>query len=97
MNALNLGTILSAGTSKLPYIAILDIGPSSSGLISLIRDALPLERRHEAVHFKLRMTPQYSINPFDTQLGCPLSDARRTRLFNRAGYTSLHTARPTTL
>ncbi|MER2520780.1 MAG: type IV secretion protein IcmB [Bdellovibrionales bacterium] len=78
MNALNLGTILSAGLSKLPFVAILDIGPSSSGLISLIREALPLERRHEALHFKLRMTPEYAINPFDTQLGCrhPLPEER---------------------
>jgi intracellular multiplication protein IcmB len=78
MNALNLGTVLSAGTAKLPYVAILDIGPSSAGLISLIRDALPLERRYEALHFKLRMTPEYAINPFDTQLGCryPLPEER---------------------
>lgn len=78
MNALNLGTVLSSGSARLPYIAILDIGPSSSGLISLIRDALPLDRRHEAVHFKLRMTPEYAINPFDTQLGCryPLPEER---------------------
>jgi intracellular multiplication protein IcmB len=78
MNALNLGTILSSGSSKLPYVAILDIGPSSAGLISLIKDALPLERRHEAVHFKLRMTPDYAINPFDTQLGAryPLPEER---------------------
>jgi intracellular multiplication protein IcmB len=78
MNALNLGTVLSAGSAKLPYISILDIGPSSAGLISLIRDALPLERRHEALHFKLRMTPDYAINPFDTQLGCryPLPEER---------------------
>jgi intracellular multiplication protein IcmB len=78
MNALNLGTVLSAGTAHLPYVAILDIGPSSSGLISLIRDALPLDRRHEALHFKLRMTPDYAINPFDSQLGCryPLPEER---------------------
>lgn len=78
MNALNLGTVLSAGVSRLPFIAILDIGPSSSGLISLVRDALPLERRYEAVHVKLRMTPEYAINPFDTQLGCryPLTEER---------------------
>ncbi|MDE1900868.1 MAG: type IV secretion protein IcmB [Alphaproteobacteria bacterium] len=78
MNALNLGTILTPGSAKLPYVAILDIGPSSAGLISLIRDALPLERRHEALHFKLRMTPDYAINPFDTQLGCryPLAEER---------------------
>ncbi len=78
MNALNLGTVLSAGNARLPYVAILDIGPSSAGLISLIRDALPLERRHEAMHFKLRMTPDYAVNPFDTQLGCryPLPEER---------------------
>lgn len=78
MNALNLGTILSAGAARLPFVAILDIGPSSSGLISLIRDALPLERRHEALHFKLRMTPEFAVNPFDTQLGCryPLPEER---------------------
>lgn len=78
MNALNLGTCLSAGQSELPYIAVIDIGPSSAGLISLIRDALPSNRRHEAMSFRLRMTPEYSINPFDTQLGCrvPLPDER---------------------
>jgi len=78
LNALNLGTILSAGNGKLPYIAILDIGPSSSGLISLIKDALPLDRRHEALHFKLRMMPEYAVNPFDTQLGCryPMPEER---------------------
>ncbi|MGE4351894.1 MAG: type IV secretion protein IcmB [Bdellovibrionales bacterium] len=78
MNALNLGTVLSSGNTRLPYVAILDIGPSSSGLISLIRDALPLDRRHEAMHFKLKMSPDYAVNPFDTQLGCryPLPEER---------------------
>ncbi len=78
MNALNLGTVLSTGNSRLPFIAILDIGPSSAGLISLIRDSLPLERRYETMHFKLRMTPEYAVNPFDTQLGCryPLPEER---------------------
>ena len=78
MNALNLGTVLTSGNARLPFIAILDIGPSSAGLISLIRDALPIERRYEAMHFKLRMTPDYAVNPFDTQLGCryPLPEER---------------------
>ncbi|MFY9288375.1 MAG: type IV secretion protein IcmB, partial [Alphaproteobacteria bacterium] len=75
---LNLGAILSPGAAKLPFIAVLDIGPSSAGMIALIRDALPVERRHEALHFKLRMTPEYAVNPFDTQLGCryPLPEER---------------------
>ena len=78
MNTLNIGTVLSQGVSQLPYIAIIDIGPSSSGLISLIKEGLPPERAHEAMHYRLQMSPEYAINPFDTQLGCrkPLPDER---------------------
>ncbi len=69
MNTLNLGTCLTAGVSKLPFIAVIDIGPSSAGLISLIRDALPPNRRNEVAAHALQMTQQYAINPFDTKLG----------------------------
>lgn len=68
-NALNLGLCLSGGLKRLPRIAIIDIGPSSSGLISLLREALPREKRHLVAYHRLRMTAEYSINPFDTQLG----------------------------
>lgn len=69
-NAQNLALCMSAGITRLPRIAIIDIGPSSSGLISLLKEALPPERRHLVSYHRLRMTPEYSINPFDTQLGC---------------------------
>ncbi len=69
-NALNLGLCLSGGLSRLPRIAIIDIGPSSSGLISLLKEALPATKRHLVAYHRLRMNPDYSINPFDTQLGC---------------------------
>ncbi|QDP71778.1 type IV secretion protein IcmB [Legionella israelensis] len=69
-NALNLALCLSGGLTRLPRIAIIDIGPSSSGLISLLREALPASKRHLVGYHRLRMTPEYSINPFDTQLGC---------------------------
>lgn len=69
MNTLNLGTCLTAGMSKLPFVAVVDIGPSSAGLISLLRDALPPNRRHEVAAYRLQMNQQYSINPFDTKLG----------------------------
>lgn len=69
-NATNLALCLSGGLQRLPRIAIIDIGPSSSGLISLLREALPLNKRHLVAYHRLRMTPEYSINPFDTQLGC---------------------------
>lgn len=69
-NAINLALCLSGGITRLPRIAIIDIGPSSSGLISLLKEALPAEHRHYVAYHRLRMTPDYSINPFDTQLGC---------------------------
>jgi intracellular multiplication protein IcmB len=69
-NALNLGLCLSAGIKRLPRIAIIDIGPSSSGLISLVKESLPKSQQHFVAYHRLRMTPEYSINPFDTQLGC---------------------------
>lgn len=69
MNTLNLGTCLTAGVSSLPFVAVIDIGPSSAGLISLIKDALPPNRRQEAVSFRLQMSSNYAINPFDTKLG----------------------------
>ncbi len=69
-NAQNLALCLSAGITRLPRIAIIDIGPSSSGLISLLREALPATKRYLVAYHRLRMSPEYSINPFDTQLGC---------------------------
>jgi intracellular multiplication protein IcmB len=69
-NGLNLALCFSAGLTRLPRIAIIDIGPSSSGLISLLKEALPASKRHLVAYHRLQMTQEYSINPFDTQLGC---------------------------
>lgn len=68
-NAINLALCLSPGLTRLPFIAIIDIGPSSSGLISLIKEALPKDQRHLVAYHRLRMRPEMAINPFDTQLG----------------------------
>lgn len=75
LSTTNLGLALSAlatagsGGIQLPRIAIIDIGPSSSGFISLLQEALPPSRRHEAAYYRMKMSPEYAINPFDTQLG----------------------------
>lgn len=69
-NAMNLALCLSPGIPRLPRISIVDIGPSSSGLVSLLREALPVRQQHMVAYYRLRMTPDYAINPFDTQLGC---------------------------
>ena len=86
LNGLALAFALQPGQARLPLQATIDIGPSSSGLISLIREALPAARRHEAGWFALRMAPECAINPCDTQLGCrvPLP-AERAFLENLLG------------
>ena len=86
MNTLVLAHILQGGQDRLPLAATVDIGPSSAGLISLVREALPPERRAEVGWFPLRMTPDCAINPCDTQLGCraPLP-AERAFLENLLG------------
>jgi intracellular multiplication protein IcmB len=68
-NSINLALCLSGGLKRLPRIAIIDIGPSSSGLISLLKEALPPSERHYVAYHRLRMTEDFSINPCDTQLG----------------------------
>jgi intracellular multiplication protein IcmB len=74
-SAQNLALCLSAGLTRLPRIAIIDIGPSSSGLISLLKESLPLDQQHLVAYHRLSMTPEYAINPFDTQLGCRFPSA----------------------
>jgi len=78
LNSMNIACCLTPGMAKLPWIAIIDIGPSSSGMISLIKEALPEERAHEVAYYRMQMSHEYSVNPFDTQLGCryPLIDER---------------------
>ncbi len=75
-NSMNMALCLSGGIQRLPRIAIVDIGPSSSGLISLLKEALPPQSRHLVAYHRLRMTSDYSINPFDTQLGCRFPTAQ---------------------
>lgn len=70
MATILLGAVTSPGLKRLPRIAILDIGPSARGIVNMVRDALPEGQRHQAGYFRLRMSADNSINPFDTALGC---------------------------
>ena len=70
MNSLSLAFVLRAGLGALPYQVTIDIGPTSRGFISLLREALPADRRHEVGWYRLSLTERHAINPFDTQLGC---------------------------
>ena len=82
MNITNLALCLAPGIARLPRIGIVDIGPSSSGLISLIKESLPVEKRHLAQYYRMRMTEDFCINPFDTQLGCRFPTAEELAFLN---------------
>jgi intracellular multiplication protein IcmB len=69
-NTLDLMFLLAPGLTRLPHLAIIDIGPSSRGLVDFVRALLPVEERHRAVYRRLRQRPEDGINPFDTPLGC---------------------------
>lgn len=66
------------GVTKLPYISIIDIGPSSAGLASLLKSALPPSMQKYVNHYRLQNTEEYCFNPFDLQLGMdyPLPEER---------------------
>lgn len=70
LNTLNLAFVLAPGLQELPYLSIIDIGPSSRGLVDLLRNCLPPSQRHYAAYHRLRMVAEHAINPCDTPLGC---------------------------
>lgn len=83
LNTLNLGLCLLPGLTSLPRISIIDVGPSSKGFISLLREGLPEARRHEAIYYRLSNDERDAINPFDTQLGARIpTRAHRSFLIN---------------
>lgn len=76
MNSMNSATIHRAGSVRLPLMSIIDVGPSSSGLIQLIQDSLPAHRKSEAAYLRLQNSVDYAVNPFDTQLGARFPTVR---------------------
>jgi len=69
LSASNLSDILSARNQEIPLISIIDIGYSSSAFIEMIRDSLPKNKKHLVANYKLKMSKEFCINPFDTPLG----------------------------
>ncbi len=69
LNTLNFAFCTQEGLARLPWLSILDIGPSSSGIIELIKASLPDNKKYLAQYHRLRMESRYAINPFDLPLG----------------------------
>lgn len=68
LNTYNFGFLTQPGLVDIPYLTIIDVGPSSQGLINLFKAALP-DKKHLFVYERLSNSSAYSINPFDTPLG----------------------------
>lgn len=69
LNNLLLSSCLQPGLSRLPRIGVVDIGPSSTHFVRMLQQSLAPHLRHQAAAFRMAMTPEYAINPFDTPLG----------------------------
>jgi intracellular multiplication protein IcmB len=70
INCTNWSFLFQPGLDELPHLGIIDIGPSSSGLIRLLEYSLPQDQRKYVAAHKLVMSASKAINPFDTPLGC---------------------------
>lgn len=69
LNALNYAFCTQEGLVRLPWLSILDIGPSSSGIVKLIESSLPEHLKYLVQYHRLRMESRFAINPFDLPLG----------------------------
>lgn len=69
-NVENLAFVLNPDLPDYPYLSIIDVGPSSSGLIKMFHDLLPPDKKHYACEFLLDNNTGNGINVFDTGLGC---------------------------
>lgn len=59
-----------ADSPNLPILRFIDVGESQKGIVDLVKDSLPDDRKHEAFFLKLQNIKQHSKNPFDTDLMC---------------------------
>lgn len=71
-------SVMQPGLTRLPRIAYVDIGHSGEAFINMLKEALPENMRHYVMHARMRMSRDYAINVFDTQLGAryPTSEHR---------------------
>jgi intracellular multiplication protein IcmB len=70
MNMMVLGILFSAGLENVPYMTLIDVGPSLKLALDIARSVLPERIARQIVSVRLRNDPSYCINFFDTHLGC---------------------------
>lgn len=70
MNMINAGIIFAPGLEDLPYLTVIDVGPSSRLVVDLAKSLLPKRLAQQILSIRVRNHTDFSVNPFDTQLGC---------------------------
>ena len=69
LNVLNSGLLLAYGAQEVPPITLVDVGLSGKLVMDWFRSVLPPEMREQVLSISLRNSPDYIVNPFDTQPG----------------------------
>lgn len=72
LNRTNVEFTMFTGGNKLPFVGVVDIGPSSSGFIELIKNMAPDDMRHQMLYVQLQNDKAHAncfVNPFDLSLG----------------------------
>lgn len=69
LNAQNFAFLMNSINDDIPFLSISDVGRSSKGLIDIMRDALPEDKKHYAIYKRLKNNANYTVNPCDTRLG----------------------------
>ncbi len=72
LNRTNVEFAMFTGGHKLPFVGVVDIGPSSSGFIELIKNMAPDDMRHQMLYVQLQNDKAHKscfVNPFDLSLG----------------------------
>ena len=70
LNAMCISMVMNYQKEELPKIGYIDIGPSSKYAVDYLRAVAPNNLKDQFVSFKMKMTSEYRVNPFDTLLGC---------------------------
>lgn len=70
MNMINAGILFAPGLNELPYLTVIDVGPSSRLVMELVKSLLPERLARQIAFIRVRNSKEFCINPFDTQHGC---------------------------
>lgn len=79
LNLINLFSI-QENLKDIPYLGVVDIGTASKPIFQFLKKILPNEQKNIVNYFEFKMTRDYSINVFDTQLGCRFPTHEETSL-----------------